>query len=656
MSSIPSSFSRTSTQLTSNQLLTQLHRIQKDLAEAQISISTGKQVNKPSDAPAKTSAILLLRSQLDARSQHERNLNHIASMLNNVDQALADSNNILIEAKSIGLSQIGIGSDEATRQAEASVIDAQLAALIEISNRRVQDINLFSGSANAAGDGNPFVEFLGGVRYTGSTTNLIADTGLRDPLAYNINGAEAFGALSRRVTSLVDLDPQATASTRLSEVNGVVNSGVQPGSVIVTIDGQEVTVDLTKADTLGDVVTRIQDAIDTVDPTAGSLSVNDPGFQLTAAAGHTITISDIGRGQTALDLGINITATGASTQGGDLNARVTQLTSLADLNATIDFASGLKITQGAVTKTADFSNAQNVQDLQNVIDSLAMGLRLEINEDGSGLNLITDVSGLELSVGEVAGGTTATDLGLRTFDLSTELSEFNFGNGVERIAGEDDFQIQLHDGSTVAVNLDDAVTVQDVVNAIQTAATNAGVTVGALGQGGTSFNVGLATDGNGLVFEDNTAGASDFTISVLNDSRAAFDLGIRTNVGSGNTIEGEDNVKVRVENLFTNLINLRDSLKANDSSGISLATDLLDDDIEQLIRVRAEVGVRTQRAEQSLERSEELAVSEQILLSDLEEGDLTELITRFTQMQQQFQVSLQVGAQNLQLSLLDFLR
>lgn len=44
------------------------------------------------------------------------------------------------------------------------------------------------------------------------------------------------------------------------------------------------------------------------------------------------------------------------------------------------------------------------------------------------------------------------------------------------------------------------------------------------------------------------------------------------------------------------------------------------------------------------------------MFSNLQDADLTEIITRFTQLMQQLEGSLSVGAQNLRLSLLDFLR
>jgi flagellin-like hook-associated protein FlgL len=51
-----------------------------------------------------------------------------------------------------------------------------------------------------------------------------------------------------------------------------------------------------------------------------------------------------------------------------------------------------------------------------------------------------------------------------------------------------------------------------------------------------------------------------------------------------------------------------------------------------------------------------MKLAEQSLLSGLQDADVTEVITRFTQLQQQLQASMQAGAQNLHLSFLDYLR
>jgi len=136
MAAISSNLTRTTSLQVSDQLLSALRKTQSALATAERQISTGKAVEKPSDAPDKIAAILLLESRLEARLQEEKNVTQGAGVLDNVDSALADITEILLEAKSIASSQIGIGSDETTRRNQAAIIDAQIQSLLDIANRQ----------------------------------------------------------------------------------------------------------------------------------------------------------------------------------------------------------------------------------------------------------------------------------------------------------------------------------------------------------------------------------------------------------------------------------------------------------------------------------------------------------------------------------------
>jgi len=78
--------------------------------------------------------------------------------------------------------------------------------------------------------------------------------------------------------------------------------------------------------------------------------------------------------------------------------------------------------------------------------------------------------------------------------------------------------------------------------------------------------------------------------------------------------------------------------------------------MDQLGRGRAQVALRAQRAQQELERSAQVKITEESLLSDLEDADVTEVVTRFMQLQSQLQASLQMGSYVQELSLLNFLR
>lgn len=650
MSSISPILARTSTMMSSQLLQRRLQDTQRELLVAQDQAATGKAVGRGSDDPGSISAILTLNQLKLERKQQLSNLQHASGVLNIADTALGELTNILIEAQQVASSQIGVGSDATTRQAQAEVIDAQLRGVIEIANRDYNNLAIFGGNNGPGDDSLVFEEFLGGVRYTGSIENLFNDVGAVNNEYFNSNGLDALGALSSRVASLADLNPQASAGGRLADIDGARGEGFAAGSINLTINGTAVVVDLGTAETLGDAVTRINDAITTNAPGAGSIALGPAGYTVTANAGNTITIADPQGGTTAADLGILGTTTSGATAGADLNVRLTGQTLLADLSASIDLTSGLSITHGEKTKIADFSSATTVQDMQNVIQGLGLGLRMTINADGTALDMVSEVSGISLSVGE-NGGTTAEDLGLRTLGQTTNLSDFRNGIGVQTTpAGEPDVSISLHNGTSFTVDLASATTVSEMIALIETEAAANGLTVGV------DFDVDLAATGNGITLTDNTVGANDFVVADAGLSHAAEHLGIKQNAGSGSSITGTDNSQVRVENLFTHLLDLRNSLRNNHELGITIAGGNIEEDIDSAISARARVGVQARRIDDQRTLVEDKDFQEQTMLSELQDADLTEVLTRLSRLQLQLQASLQVGSSNLQLSLLDFLR
>jgi len=650
MSTISPLLARTSNLMSSELLRRRLQETQRELLLAQDQASTGKILSRGSDAPGSISAVLFLNQAKIEREQQKVNLEHARGVLNLGDAALRDITDILIEAQQIASSQIGIGSDATTRATQAGVVDAQLAGAIEAANRQFNGLAIFGGN-NGASAGNPVFEaFLGGVRYTGGDLDLNNDGGALTNLDFNSNGLDSLGALSTRVKTLVDLDPQANAQVLLRDIDGARERGFAAGAVNLTVNGVPTSVDLTTVDTLSDVVTRINDAITSLDPGSGSLSLGPGGYTLTANAGNAITIADASGGTTAADLGIAVTASSASVAGSDLNVRLSDRTLLSSFGTSVDFSSGLLINQGENTAVADFSSAATVQDMKNVIDALNLGLRLSINDTGTGLDLVSEVSGVELSIGE-NGGTTAEDLGLRTFGQDTQLSDFRSGVGVQTTgAGEADLDITLHDGTNFTVDLASAASVADVITLTQAAAAAAGLTVGA------DFDIALAATGNGFEVTDSTVGASDFVVTNAGLSFAAENLGIKVNAAAGSTISGTDQTKVQVENLFTHLQELSTALRNNNERGITLAGDSVENDIDHVVSARARVGVKAKRVEDQLVLVQDRDIQEQTMLSQLQDADLTEVLTRFQQLQLQLQASLQVGSANQQLSLLDFLR
>ncbi|MHC4421597.1 MAG: flagellin, partial [Planctomycetota bacterium] len=265
MTNIPSNLARVPNALAAQIMLDALQRTQRSLLDTEIQLATGQRVNRASDDALATSLISVLDDVIERRDQWLRNLSHGDAVLNNVDAALADASDLMIEAKGIASGQIGIGSDEETRRNQGAVIDSMVNQLIAIANRQFQQVHLFGGDATADA---PMLELLGGIRYQGQGDGLANDLGLHSPLRITLSGDEAFGALSTRVEGNFDLGPTMVGSTRLTDLNGARGLGVTLGEINVDVGGTDITVDLSDAHTVDDVATTLEDAINAVAPGA----------------------------------------------------------------------------------------------------------------------------------------------------------------------------------------------------------------------------------------------------------------------------------------------------------------------------------------------------------------------------------------------------
>ena len=169
------------------------------------------------------------------------------------------------------------------------------------------------------------------------------------------------------------------------------------------------------------------------------------------------------------------------------------------------------------------------------------------------------------------------------------------------------------------------------------------------------FDASLSASGNGLVLTDGTVGPGNLSVSALNGSFAAEDLGI-LGTSAGASLTGEDRATVYVESVFTHLIDLREALLADDERGITFAGGIFEADISRLAEARADVGLRSRRVTDAVEREEDLLIQDVSLRSEVRDLDYTEASIRFATLQQQLQAGLLTASRVTQMSLLDFLR
>jgi flagellin-like hook-associated protein FlgL len=660
MSAIPANLSRVPNLLASRIALGGVQGTNRELLLMQIRLASGKEFTRPSENAIGASTLSVLEDVIERREQRVKNLSQADSILNSLDASLGDVTDILQEAKGIGLSQIGVGSDAATRRNQAGVVDSMLQSMLAIANRGQRGMHFFGGDAHAA---EPFQSLLGGVRYAGTGLGMRADLGLASEVRVTMGGEQAFGALSGRVKGDRDLDPSMTVETRLADLRGAGGRGVNPGSIEIDVNGTVTAVDLSSADSVGDVIDAIAAVVQATDP--GASVAIDPAtgdrLAITPSAGVTVTIRDSNSTTTAGDLGLSGTYPGgAVTTGMDLDPRLTELTRLDSITGLTQPLGEITIRNGGQTRRIDMSTLATVQEFQNAVSSLGLGVRVEISEDGSRLNVRNELSGASMAIEESNGGVTATELGIRSFSTTTRLEDFNQARGIRQADGaidpvtglpdpaaDLDFRVTVKDGRTFDVEIEGAQTVEDILTLINDGAAAAGILPA-------EFTARLAESGNGIELVDLTTG-TETKVEDLNNSFSATDLGI-AGTSSSASLVGTDRATVAVDSVFSHLMALREALLANDSAGIEFATSRLETDISRAAEARADVGVRSRRVAEATSREEELGIQDQALRSSIQDLDFTAAASRFAGLQQQLEAGLAGASRAVNLSLLDFLR
>jgi flagellar hook-associated protein 3 FlgL len=636
MSVNPISLARVSNLSRGNLAMRAISDAQKQMMEVQQQLTTGKRLAAPSDDSGDAAMAMQIRKLLESRQTFDVNLKAGNDQMSEVDTTLGSITDLVRQAKQIASQTVGSTVSAEERASQASVMDAIFGQLLTMANQSVAGTYLFGGDRSTD---RPFVEEAGGVKWVGSSTLLSNRMDEGTDLQFQVDGGSVFGALSTMVLGTADLSPMVVGANRLSDLRGATDQGVTRGVIEVASNGTVFSLDLTNADTIDDVVDRINAAAP-VDP-AGT------GLLITPDGATEVTVSDVGGGTMARDLGILQTVgAGAGTPitGAAISPKVSELTPLSQLRGGLGLdLTGLTITNGGELQQIDFNGALTVEDLLNRVNNSGTHVRARINAAGTGIDIFNAVQGISMRISE-NGGATADQLGLRSYTAQTKLADLNSGDGVKTGQGN---ELRISDGSGVAfeVDLDGADTVQDVIDRINAAAVTAGAAVGA------SFG----TQSNGIVLTNTAGGSGSFEVSDINASGAKVGLGLDAAPVAG-VITGKDVNPIDSYGLFGNIDQLRRAMRASDQIEMTRAASAIEEDLDRLVRVRGQLGARVQEFENRQDKIKDQNIGTQSLLSELEDTDFNEAIVKFQTLQTSLQASLQTTGQTLNLSLMDFLR
>lgn len=160
------------------------------LQATQDQISSGRRLGKPSDSPTDTATAMSLRSEHQRSEQLDRAIDDGAARLGSADQALMQTDTLLLRVRQLLLAGSNDTNTAAERSAMAAEVDQLRSSLLDVANTRYLGQPVFAGTQDTENAYDASGAYLGNA----SPVERRVTTG-PDRVAVGITGPEAFGTL-----------------------------------------------------------------------------------------------------------------------------------------------------------------------------------------------------------------------------------------------------------------------------------------------------------------------------------------------------------------------------------------------------------------------------------------------------------------------------
>ena len=644
--------------VTNNMLASQtLFNVQRSLNKflnIQEEMSTGRRVNRPSDDPIGVQRTITYRSALERIEQFRTNINLGTNLLSTYESSFADMNTIVQEVADVGLAV----SDDSNNSPEAipaflDEVTSSIDRIVQLANVELDGRRILAGHRT---DVAPLVMGPDGFTYVGDRGQMNVEIDDVTTIQLNMNAADVLLKEVSRIGAEGDVEVGIDGATPLSELNGGL--GIDLNTFTVVDDNLGITV-------------SVDTNLPTVPATVNDLLANI-NSQLSSSGVTNLTAS-IGS-----DSNIRFDATN--------NGLISATTPLSNLRggSGIDLAPGtFRVTDGAgIDFQVDISSAVTVGDVITAINTQlaangATGVTAAVNAAGTGIDII-DSNGtpLGLQFEDVGSQSTAANLGiagavnptLNGANLDPMMS-FTITEGAGNTATDLGIAGEIH-VSLAGRNLNAILT-----NTTPISRLNNGLGLNLdtirISQGGKSFIVDLGdpsivTAGD-IINAINNSGAN--VTAAINTSGAGFEIRnnsadeslIVENLGPQNTAD-----KLNIygaSDLLGALVLMRNELSTNASSGgkvdperIKAALNTLKLGSVHVLSARGAVGSKQIRLDATSVRLSASELETTKLLSEVEDADITELVTRLASHENNYRAGLIATSKIIQPSLMDFLR
>jgi len=137
---------RVTQNMTTSALLANLNDLTARMGKTQTSISSGKQITKPSDDPLGTQRDLGLRGALEGAQQQQRNVDQANGWLQSTDSALGDIGDVINRVRELTVQGASDSLGDQQRSAIALEIDQLIDSVKDSANATFQGTYVFSGT------------------------------------------------------------------------------------------------------------------------------------------------------------------------------------------------------------------------------------------------------------------------------------------------------------------------------------------------------------------------------------------------------------------------------------------------------------------------------------------------------------------------------
>ena len=196
-----------------------LANLQRSIAKGQKiqdQLSSGKQINRPSDSPTGTVASLQLRGEARTVQQYARNADDGLGWLGTLDNTLTTASTLLNRARDLTVQGLSTGSNDAqSREALAVEVDNIKASLIGYANTKYLDRPVFGGTT--AGD----AAYLPDGTYVGDGGRLTRTVGPDTRIPVSAVGPKVFGTGDTQVFAVLQ---NISDGIRAGDVDGLTTS------------------------------------------------------------------------------------------------------------------------------------------------------------------------------------------------------------------------------------------------------------------------------------------------------------------------------------------------------------------------------------------------------------------------------------------------